>query len=490
MDCHEGPGVIPGRYAGEPIRIHEGPTPQQVAYEEQRADADALAGRICAAAAEATRSQYRLLELMGEFDAMDAIRFWIDVKSLAHWLSWCCSMTPGVAREHVRVAKALRKMPTIKNLFREGRISYSKVREVTRVVDVVDEQRLAGLALTSTASQLARMISTFRSADGMRLTQQNKRAVTWHERDDGMIDVRARLPKEEAAVLFAAIAAAKDQFGPPPVTPDPAGEPCHPALGVGTYSNADALLDVARGFLATAPEYRSGEDRTLVVVHVSAENLDGDVPAGTSQPSQAMCHIAGVGAIEAATAQRLACDNPLLGALVDTHGKVLALGRSRRLVSKAQRRALMIRDGMCQYPGCHSTRHLKAHHRVPWIAGGRTDLDNLILLCQWHHTAVHEGAVTIAEGSDGWVFTKPDGQPCQPCVSDQNLAWHLDFALRQQQQAQHDRLAGVDSFQHPDALTIRPRWAGEPFDLHACVQALFTIKLPEHATNDLDQQAA
>jgi hypothetical protein len=43
---------------------------------------------------------------------------------------------------------------------------------------------------------------------------------------------------------------------------------------------------------------------------------------------------------------------------------------------------------------------------------------------------------------------------------------------------------------NPDALTIRPRWAGEPFDLHACVQALFTIKLPEHATNDLDQQAA
>jgi hypothetical protein len=37
----------------------------------------------------------------------------------------------------------------------------------------------------------------------------------------------------------------------------------------------------------------------------------------------------------------------------------------------------------------------------------------------------------------------------------------------------------VDSFQHPDAKTIRPRWAGDPFDLHACVQALFTIKLPE-----------
>src|SRR4029453_3428298 len=105
-----------------------------------------------------------------------------------------------------------------------------------------------------------------------------------------------------------------------------------------------------------------GEDRAMVVVHVSAENLAGGVPAGTSQPAEAPCHIDGVGSIQAATAQKLAYDNPLLGAVVDRHGGVLALGRTRRLVSKAQRRALMIRDEMCQSPGCHSIRHLKAHH--------------------------------------------------------------------------------------------------------------------------------
>ena len=132
-----------------------------------------------------------------------------------------------------------------------------------------------------------------------------------------------------------------------------------------------------------------------MVVHVSAENL-GDVPAGTSNTSEAVCHIEGVGSIEPATAQKHACDAPLLGAVVDSHGDVLAMGRTRRLVTKTQRRALMIRDGMCRYPGCHQTRHLKAHHVIPWILGGRTDLDNLILLCQWHHTVVHEGGVTIA----------------------------------------------------------------------------------------------
>jgi hypothetical protein len=88
------------------------------------------------------------------------------------------------------------------------------VREVTRVVDVVDGHRLAELALTATASQLARMVAGFRCADGMRIGQQPKRSLSWHEREDGMIDVRARLPKEEAAMLLAALAAAKDQFGP------------------------------------------------------------------------------------------------------------------------------------------------------------------------------------------------------------------------------------------------------------------------------------
>ena len=204
-----------------------------------------------------------------------------------------------------------------------------------------------------------------------------------------------------------------------------------------------------------------------------------------------MCHIDRVGSIEAATAQKLACDSPVLGAIVDQHGDVLALGRTRRLVSKAQRRALIIRDhGMCQYPGCHQTRHVKAHHLIPWIRGGRTDLENLILLCQWHHTAVHEGGISISDESGGWVFTKPDGRPCDSWVSDENLARHLDFARRRAEQAaQRERLAEVDSFQHPDAHTIRPGWTGEPFDLHACVQALFTIKLPK-AREDQDQQAA
>jgi hypothetical protein len=57
------------------------------------------------------------LGLLGEFDAMNAIRIWTDFKSLAHSLSWACSMTRGAAREHIRVARALRGMPTVADRF-------------------------------------------------------------------------------------------------------------------------------------------------------------------------------------------------------------------------------------------------------------------------------------------------------------------------------------------------------------------------------------
>jgi hypothetical protein len=478
LNDHDGPSVIPGRYAGPAIPISTGLTPQQVTEAARKADADRLAGQICAAAALSAQATCALLELVAEFDATGAIRYWTEVKSLAHWLSWSCSMAPGVAREHVRVARALPKMPTVHAAFRAGRLSYSKVREISRVVDIIDETRLCAMATTATAAQLATVISTFRSCERRRIGQHTQRRMSWQHRDDGMVDLRARLTKEDAAILVAAIHAAKDQYGTIPTKPDPTDdEPAN--LEVGAYTTVDALVDVGRVFLDTTPADRSGEDRTLVVVHVSAELLAESVPAGTSPPEANTCHIEGQGPLEPATAQRLACDNPLLPAII-ADGEILTLGRTRRLVTRAQRRALMIRDRMCRYPGCHQTRHLKAHHIRSWATGGTTDLSNLILLCQFHHTTVHEGHLTITRTDDRWEFTMPDGTACQHWHTDVPLANRLRYLNNQQ------HIEEVDSFRHPDAKTIQPRWAGEPFNIHDCVQALYRMKLPQTE----DQQAA
>lgn len=563
------------------------------------AASEVLAGRICAAASLAAQSECQLLELIGDFDAGNAVRWWSGVKSLAHWLSWACSMSPGTAREHVRVARALRKMPMIAAAFRDGRLSYSKVREVSRVVGLVDEAELCELALTATAAQLAQMISGYRTAAGARIKQERLRGVTWTERESGIVDVRVRLPKEEAAVLFAALNAAKDQYASEeqhaaedeeqaagqeqPVEeqpdaedePDPEEEQSAPpdSLSPGNtnqvdatpaYSLADAVLDVARLYLNTAPEDRSGEDRRLVVVHVNAELLGADavseqpenpsvgtenpsvgaegVPAGTpgshssgpdghspdsadhstsagradsdhapdegvpartpSSHTDGTCHVNGLGGIEPETARKLSCDADLLGAIIDSSGDVLALGRTRRLVSRAQRRALMIRDhGMCQFAGCHQTHHLQAHHVVHWVDGGPTDLENLILLCSRHHTVVHEGGMIIRRAGSGesglgsrarrWEFLMPDGGPHKDWWTAEGLlnflAQHADKAQAEQQREQRTSVINnVVSFHHPHAQRIVPGWRGERFDLHECVQALFRMRPTDSSDGDDD----
>src|SRR5829696_5758753 len=99
MTDHDGPEVIPGRYAGEAIPIHDGPTPQSIKYQEQRTHADELAGKIAAAAADAARCQSTLLELLSEFYAVGGIRCSSACKSFAIALSWASAMTLGIPRE-------------------------------------------------------------------------------------------------------------------------------------------------------------------------------------------------------------------------------------------------------------------------------------------------------------------------------------------------------------------------------------------------------
>lgn len=391
-----------------------------------REAAEELTERICAHAVRQARDSCELLSLIGEFDAGNGWAWSNGFKSVAHWLAWTCSMTQGTAREHIRVARALRRMPTITQAFGAGELSYSKVREATRIVDLVDEAKLYTMARYATASQLARMISSFRAAAGTRIKAEARRRFRLITRDDDpMTGVTGHLPAEEAAIQRA-----RDLNSTPPTTEINRNDPDdHDATP--PYTDADALLDVCQHYVATAvTEDESGEDRSLVIIEIAAEQLGADehnVPAGihptprtelVEVPSHAgpdpstgsghgidtgrapslrseVCTVRGAGGIEPHTAQRLICTGSVLGTVIDQHGDVLAMGRTRRLVSKRQRRALHLRDQLCQYPGCWRDRHLQAHHRVPWSQGGATDLANLILLCRFHHVVVHEGGMRI-----------------------------------------------------------------------------------------------
>ena len=399
-----------------------------------RADAEELGLRIQHQAALIAQATCEFLLMLADFDRREGSRWFVGLKSTAHWLGWACSMAAGTAREHLRVARALPDLPLTVAEFRAGRLSYSKVREITRVADRVEEKVLVDMARAMTASQLARTVSSFRAVDGTRLDQEARREARWHVREDGMVEIRAVLPAEIGAELLTALELALDRDGsePPgsaghgdpvdlaePVDPDVARAAEITAEATLDQRRADALGDLARTYLAAEPDDRSGEDRHLVVVQVSAGSLGQDVPAGTSPgPTSQRCGILDAGPLEPTTAERLACTGKVSLEVADAAGEILHLGRSRRLASRAQRRALRLRDATCTFPGCHQTKHLDAHHLTPWSEGGPTDLDELALLCRRHHVMVHEGGLRLvrsarAESGPRLRVLDAEGRPVQ-----------------------------------------------------------------------------
>lgn len=513
-----------------------------------REEAEALAAKVMAAAADVAKQEAVFLELVGEFDAIRGSAWWDGIGSTAQWLSWACSIAPGTAREHVRVARALRRMPTAREAFVVGELTYSKVRELTRVVDQLDEdarqdqqpdpsrseqpqmneEALVEFARACTASQLARSISGWRAAKGTSRMRRKRQRVAWVVQEDGNVHFTAVLPPEEAASLIAAVQAASDAIADDETRTGPHVPSDADADGVAVDADADpkespeqrlhrtrveGLVEIATCYLNSRPEDRSGEDRTMVVVEVNADALRQEEPERSrgnveERPLIPTCRVRNSAAIEADDARRALCDSTVLGIITDTKGMPLAVGREQRLVTRHQRRALLVRDGKCQFPGCLRTRRLKAHHLISWLNGGPTDLDNLILLCQRHHTRVHEDGITITACTEPdcgipWKFTRRDSTTIAPTVTglgapspwrpgrgafraendELDEVWQAEqAALRRQVDSLRAAYQHLHDTGQSDARKVFPVGGGEGFNIYNCVDALFHFTDPRPVT--------
>ncbi len=239
---------------------------------------EVLGNRIAEAAACIQAATYELLVLIRQFDERSA---WEDFASCAHWLSWRIGLAPGPAREHVRVARALADLPLLSAAMQRGKVSYSKVRAVTRVATPETEQDLLDLALAGTAAHVEQIVRSWRRVDRAAEAaedrqQHDSRALdTWVD-DDGMVVVRGRLTPEVGAVLRRALDAALDA-APSPVDADGAAADTTDGMAPNvSQRRADALGTVAECALAGGLDKGTAGDRYQVVVHVDADTLTAD----------------------------------------------------------------------------------------------------------------------------------------------------------------------------------------------------------------------
>ncbi len=346
----------------------------------------ALGERIAELSALLTAAEYQLLILIREFDERFGWRG--GFRSCAHWLNWRTGLAMGAAREKVRVARALAELPRISAAMRDGEISFSKARALTRVATPDNEENLLAFAHAGTAAHVERLVRACRSVErrddrDAEAERHASRHLTLYTEDDGMVTVRGRLDAEAGAALARALEAAEQELFDEATVK--AGNRGHgPSV---PQRRADAIGRVAESALSGGLDRGTRSDRYQVVLHV-------EVPGGpTSRSREADCDENGGPAVtsfegvarapqdvSAETSRRIACDASRVVMTHDDTGRVLDVGRKTRAVSPALRRALEYRDGGCRFPGCGLT-FCDAHHVEHWADGGETKLDNLVLLC-------------------------------------------------------------------------------------------------------------
>jgi hypothetical protein len=189
---------------------------------------------------------------------------------------------------------------------------------------------------------------------------------------------------------------------------------------------ADALAEICRQWLDSSERPNVGGERPHVTVTVGADAMHGsasarDGGAGIKGDATAS-HVGGgddrspseldhIGPVDPEVAQRLACDASVMRVVLRGRSEPLDVGRRTPVVSPAIRRAVIIRDRHCRFPGCDRPQAwCDAHHIVHWADGGETGLANLVLLCRRHHRLVHGSNGFRLDLEDGRpVFRRPDG---------------------------------------------------------------------------------
>jgi hypothetical protein len=325
--------------------------------------------------------------------------------SAASWLASRFKLAWGTARDQIRVARGLEEMPHTRRALEAGDLSLWGVRVLVDVRDadpqafsrseaqLVEAARIHSVAdLQKVAAYWRQGVERGRAVEGDDSLRERRRlhaSVTW----GGMVRVDGDLDPETGETLLTALSAVLDSESRSR-SDDDARTPAQ--------RRADALGEICRQWLDRSERPTVAGERPHVTVTVDTHVLRGD--PGT------MNELDHVGPIEAATARRLACDASIMRVVASGVSQPLDVGRRTSVVPAAMRRAVIVRDRNCRFPGCDRPHTwCDAHHVVHWADGGPTALANLLLLCRRHHRLVHQGGFALELEGGRPLFRRPDG---------------------------------------------------------------------------------
>jgi Domain of unknown function (DUF222)/HNH endonuclease len=337
-----------------------------------------------------------------------------------------------------------------------GELSYSKVRELTRVATPETEERLLAVGRAGTAEHVERIVRAWRRVDRIaeaREAQRHhaRRSLHVYPDEDGTVRVHGRLAPEVGALLPQALAAARETLYQRRREQAPEADP--PTM---EQQQADALGLLAETALHQGLDPGAPGERYQVVVHVDADVLADPEAAGQSV-------LEGGPRVPAGTSQRLACDASRVVMRHDGEGRVVEIGARTRTIPPALRRALHHRDRGCRFPGC-GVRFGQGHHIRHWAHGGPTTLSNLTMLCRRHHRAVHEEGYQVERQPDGELqFRRPNGRVLPEVPPAPEL--HSDAV-------EIVRAQNVAEGLHLHSRTAMPSWLGEPLDVGYAIDVL------------------
>jgi hypothetical protein len=381
----------------------------------------ALFERACALGLEITIRMGELVEIVDELDRSQAFRD-EGATSAAAWLTERLGISEATARGWARVGQRLWNLPMVAKSLRSGEISFDKARALADLIAASsDDSGSAGWA-GDTESELLKQARTctVRQLDALTRTVKGvtdaAAAAHYDHRhlhcNDARRSIAAQFTEDDYARIRTALLTELDSIPSDGETPFDQ-RMCDALVQLmvrGRYArgasqrthttddpdaardDADVDVDVdavdgeaVMNELQEDDEHearrRQRADTPLVVLHADLAYL---------QTANGLAEVERLGLLSREGARRLACDAHIALAIDDAFGHTMAEGRRHRFPTDAQRREVRRRDRQCRFPGCANAVFTNVHHIVHWADGGKTDLVNLVLLCNHHHHLVHE----------------------------------------------------------------------------------------------------